>query len=213
MELRRALNEPISAIFVAARLLLRATECHLEGDTSGAAELLEQANLKEVWTFTDRAWGKGAAARYDFQINTDLPPHLPFPLRPQPRMPNTSTRKAAIERDGYHCRFCGIPVIDASLRRMFTIAYPTAAAWGTTNISQHAAFHCMWLQFDHLLPNSRGGSSSLGNIVVTCAPCNFGRMEATLEEARLLDPLTLAPPVVWELHAQWDGLERFRTVG
>ena len=43
----------------------------------------------------------------------------------------------------------------------------------------------MWLQFDHLLPNQGGGDSKLDNVVVTCAPCNFGRMDHTLEEVGL----------------------------
>ena len=88
--------------------------------------------------------------------------------------------------------------------------YPGAVNWGPTNDSQHAAFQCMWLQFDHILPNGRGGDSSLGNIVIACAACNFGRMDATLAEAQLFDPLTLDPPVCWDGHAAWDGLERFR---
>lgn len=125
-------------------------------------------------------------------------------------MPGTQTRKAMLARDGYHCRFCGLPVIDADIRRLLVTAYPSAVNWGPTNAAQHAAFQCMWLQFDHILPNSRGGDSSLENMVVTCAPCNFGRMEATLEEARLVHPLSCPIPVIWSRHAEWDGLERFR---
>ncbi len=127
-------------------------------------------------------------------------------------MPDALTRKAVIDRDGYHCRFCGVPVIDPNLRRLFSNAYPKSVTWGSTNNKQHAAFQCMWLQYDHILPNSRGGDSAVSNVVVTCAPCNFGRMDATLTEARLYDPLTLDPPVVWDLHAEWDGLERFRLI-
>ena len=86
-----------------------------------------------------------------------------------------------------------------------------AVSWGSTNGSQHAAFQCMWLQFDHILPNGRGGDSSIDNIVITCAACNFGRMDATLEEAQLIHPLTLNPPMAWDRYSEWDGLERFNT--
>src|SRR5690242_18273793 len=75
--------------------------------------------------------------------------------------------------------------------------------WGRTNVSRHLAFQCMWMQFDHLVPHSRGGDNSLENVVVTCAPCNFGRMQWTLEEVGLTDPRhRLAQKT------GWDGLER-----
>ncbi|WP_425228969.1 HNH endonuclease [Sphingomonas sp.] len=78
-------------------------------------------------------------------------------------------------------------------------------AWQDTG--KHAAFMCLWLQYDHLLPNSRGGESSIDNVVVTCAACNFGRMEATLEEARLENPFLRERDPKREPCA-WDGLER-----
>ena len=211
MNFRRSLSKPIPAIFAAAEKLLEAVECHRAGDREGAAARLGKANDQTVWAYTDQAWGKGAAARYAFAKLADAPPYLPIAHRPKPRMPDSTTRKAAIARDGYHCRFCGIPVIDPALRKLFVQSYPVAVSWGPTNQSQHAAFQCMWLQYDHILPSSRGGDSTLDNIVVACAPCNFGRMEATLEEARLFHPLELTPPVVWEYHAELDGLERFRS--
>jgi 5-methylcytosine-specific restriction endonuclease McrA len=124
-------------------------------------------------------------------------------------MPTLETQRAVIERDGFHCRFCGLPVIRPAIRDSLRRAYPDALGWGSTNLSQHAAFQCLWLQFDHLLPNSRGGASTLENVVITCAPCNFGRMETTLAEARLVDPLSRPTPRKWGGFGSWDGLERF----
>jgi 5-methylcytosine-specific restriction endonuclease McrA len=63
----------------------------------------------------------------------------------------------------------------------------------------------MWVQFDHLLPHCRGGDNSLDNMVITCAPCNFGRMQYTLDEVGLINPLTREP-----VRTSWDGLERFQ---
>jgi 5-methylcytosine-specific restriction endonuclease McrA len=65
------------------------------------------------------------------------------------------------------------------------------------------------MQFDHVLPNSRGGTSTLENVVVTCASCNFGRMETTLDEARLVDPLSRPTPRKWDGFDSWLGLESF----
>ena len=211
-EIRRSLCTPIPAIFEAAELLLEAVSKHCSGDFATASELLDRANHKEVWAYTDKAWGKGAAARYGFREDANSPPHLLIQERPTPRMPDATTRRAVISRDGHHCRFCGIPVIDKSIRQLFSQQYPETVRWGATNASQHAAFQSMWLQYDHILPNSRGGGSTLENIVVACSACNFGRMEATIEEARLLHPLLEKPPIVWRRHAEWDGLEGFRSV-
>jgi 5-methylcytosine-specific restriction endonuclease McrA len=60
------------------------------------------------------------------------------------------------------------------------------------------------VQYDHLVPHARGGGNGLDNIVITCGPCNFGRMERTLEEVGLIDPRTRAP-----VRSSWDGLERY----
>lgn len=208
--LRRSLCQPIPAIFEVAGMLMDAVDRHLLGDATGAVELLQAANSTEVRTYTNQAWGKGSLKRYGFIQVADTPRHLSLPERSTPRMPTTATKNAVIARDGHHCRFCGIPVIDAAVRKDFVLTYPEAVRWNSTNESQHAAFQCMWLQFDHILPNGRGGDSSIDNVVIACAPCNFGRMQATLEEARLVHPLTLDSPIVWPRHANWDGLERFR---
>lgn len=208
--MRRSLVEPIPEIFSAALRLDEAVDAHFAGDVLRAASLICAANDAAVWKYTDTAWGAGAKHRYGFVTVPEAPTHLGLADRPTPRMPTRQTRAAAIARDGHHCRFCGIPVIDADLRRLMKIAYPDAVSWGTTNSSQHAAFQCMWLQFDHILPNSRGGTSELSNIVVACAPCNFGRMQTTLEEAQLADPLREPVSARWSGFAAWDGLERFR---
>ena len=81
---------------------------------------------------------------------------------------------------------------------------PKDAPWDRTHRECHAAFQCMWMQFDHVLPHSRGGDSLLTKTVVTCAPCNFGRWHRMLEEVGLIDPRVR--PVK---KTSWDGLERF----
>lgn len=212
MDMRRSLSEPIPEIFEAANFLLEALNCHRHNDIDGAIQYLKRADNRDVWVYTDRAWGKGAKVRYGFQTLPDSPPHLAILDRPRPRMPDTKTKKAVVDRDGYHCRFCGIPVIDSSIRQLLVKTYPTAVGWGKTNETQHAAFQSMWLQYDHVLPNSRGGHSGVDNIIVACAACNFGRMETTLAEANLIDPFSLPPPIRWNRYAEWNGLEDFRVI-
>ncbi len=84
-------------------------------------------------------------------------------------------------------------------------AYPKVLLWGSKNVEQHAAFQAMWLQYDHLLPHARGGDNELNNMVITCAPCNYGRCDSLVEEVGLLNPMEQDPVI-----SPWDGLERFR---
>lgn len=208
--LRRSLMLPIPEIFRAARILSDAADAHLRRDRAAAAQLFTEANCPVVWNYTDAGWGAGCRSRHGFIEISNPPPHLSRDQRPIPRMPTTATKRAVIERDGYHCRFCGIPVVDPAIRSMLAKEYPEAVIWTNRNAGQHAAFQCMWLQFDHILPNSRGGDSNLENVVVTCAPCNFGRMETTLAEASLINPLSLPLEARWDGYSNWDGLERLR---
>ncbi|QVX18138.1 hypothetical protein DB356_19340 [Pseudomonas congelans] len=107
------------------------------------------------------------------------------------------------DRDGYHCRFCGVPVIRKEVRTLLSKCYPNALRWERTNLGQHAAFQAMWAQYDHVLAHARGGDNSIDNTILTCAPCNFGKMNYTLEELNLVDT-RVRPPVA----SSWDGLER-----
>lgn len=207
--MRNSLIEPIPEIFVAARKLQQAFEAQLAGRTDVAAKFFADADDPTIWAFTDQAWGKGCQARFGFKTVPGAPNLFPLNDRPLPRMPTATCKKEVLARDGFHCRFCGMPVIEAKIRRLAHALQPEAVRWGHSNTEQHAAFQCMWLQFDHLLPNSRGGTSSLENIVVTCAPCNFGRMQTTLDEADLYHPLNMPRSAKWDGHDSWDGLENY----
>jgi hypothetical protein len=208
ISLRQCLLEPNSECFEAAELLSLAVDAHLAGERHEAARLIRAADIPAVREFTESAWGSGAKKRHGFIAVPDAPLFLPIKDRPKPRMPTLQTQQAVLQRDGYHCRFCGLPVIHKSMRQLVRQLYPDVLGWGSINASQHAAFQCLWLQFDHVLPNCRGGKSDADNVVVTCAPCNFGRMETTLAEARLIDPLSHPTPSKWTGFEVWDGLRR-----
>jgi 5-methylcytosine-specific restriction endonuclease McrA len=119
------------------------------------------------------------------------------------RMPGADTRRQLHLRDGYHCRFCGAPVIRKEVRQRFRALFPALEIWGPKNMDQHAAFQAMWAQYDHVVPHSKGGSNDLENLVVTCAPCNFARMDYSLEQVGLADPRERQPP-----RSPWNGLEQ-----
>ena len=198
VSLKRCFREPLPEIYDTARYLDAAVSAHLKGHASLAAELFELANDPQVWAWTDSIWGKSSP-----YVIINRQPNKTLIEKTASRMPTSAQRLELHKRDGFHCRFCGIPVIRAEIRKLIHKKYPAAVQWGTTNASQHAAFQCMWAQYDHVVPHSQGGTNELENLVVTCAACNFGKMEYTLEELGLIDP-RVAPPI----QSAWDGLER-----
>lgn len=202
-ELRTCFRQSIPEIGIAATLLNLAVSAHLEGKFKETEDLLRQANIKAIWEWTDSVWGKNSPyLLYRKIINS--PPILPKEQRVKTRMPSSNEKRLIHERDGYHCRFCEIPVIKKEIRDKFVAAYPNAVSWGRTNDTQHAAFQAMWAQYDHILPHARGGNNDIDNVVLTCSACNFGRMSFTLDEVGLLDPRHREP-----YRSKWDGLERF----
>lgn len=207
--LRRCFRQPIPEIFHAAVQLKQAVEAHLAGARRQCAQLIADADIPEIAVWTDSLWGKLRSDIHRFRILPDSPPAYDLAQRPTPRMPTADVKRAVIARDGFHCRFCGIPVIPRSVRAAMSKDYPEAR-WGTRNVDQHAAFQCMWLQFDHCLPNKRGGDSSQANIIITCAPCNFARMDWTIAEAGLEDPRNCSPEPSWSGYESWTGLTNYR---
>jgi len=122
--------------------------------------------------------------------------------RKRPRMVSAAEKRAIVARDGYHCRFCEMPVVPKDTVKAIALLYPEDAPWTDVAADQHRFFQAANLQYDHLLPHSRGGESSVGNMVVTCAVCNYGRMSNTLSESFLLDPREFSPRT-----SSWDGLQ------
>jgi hypothetical protein len=205
---RLCMREPIPDLWDVALLLERAADSHLAGDVGRADLLLREANRPAVREWTESLWGSAKAnpaqLRYR-RVRTvaNSQPRLPKEKRVQVRKPNAEERAAIISHYGRYCVFCRIPLIRFEVRAAFHRLYPDAVPWGSTNPSQHAAFQALWLQFDHLLPHSRGGDNSISNIVVTCAGCNYGRMDNTLDELGLIDPRSRNASC-----GGWDGLER-----
>ena len=201
ISLKRCFREPISEIFDAARYLDAAVSAHLAGQSEIAAKLFFLANDSKIWQWTDSIWGKKSP-----YITVTKQARVIKGEKVVARMPTSAQKTALHARDGFHCRFCGLPVIRPEIRRVIQALYPNEVQWGKSNISQHAAFQCMWAQYDHVVPHSHGGTNDLENLVVTCAACNFGKMQYTLEELGLIDPRLFAP-----IQSQWDGLERITT--
>jgi len=201
--LRTCLRDPIPEIFDAARYVDAAVSAHLAGKRSIAEELIRMADLPVIAEWTESLWGKGGPWSRPLPAENQ-PPFVPGEERIKTRMPGQTDITNLLRRDGFHCRFCGIPVIRAETRTLIGTAYPEALRWGSRNRDQHAGFQALWLTYDHLLPHARGGSSEVSNMLVTCQACNCGRSNLTLQEVGLSDPRLREP-----VRSSWDGLERF----
>jgi hypothetical protein len=198
---RICLREPIPEIGRAANYLREALSAHIHGDFQTAAELIHQSNDPAIRDWTESIWGRDGV--YGGLCRTIV--SLPRSEKVGRRMPLSGDKRSLLKRDGHHCRFCGIPVIRTEVRKRMQERYSAVLPWGSRNVEQHAAFQAMWLQFDHLVPYARGGLTDVDNMVITCAPCNYGRTNYTLEEAGLADPRTRE-----SIRSTWNGLENFR---
>jgi hypothetical protein len=200
---RLCLRPPIGEIALAATYLDDAVSAHIAGQSCKAEELIRAANMPAIRDWVESLWGK-ASPYVQFRSVFGTPQTLSRAERVVLRMPNLSEKRLLHTRDGYHCRFCGIPLIRVEVRNRLRNLYPDALPWATdSNKGQHPAFQAMWAQYDHVLPHARGGTNEMENMLITCAPCNFGRMNYTLEEVGLADPRLREP-----LRSGWDGLER-----
>ncbi len=201
MTVKRCLKETISEISLAADLLNQSATAHFDGDSILAEQLLIKADISVIRDWTESIWGQ--AGVYSHLVKTlGNPKTLPKNERDSVRMPSKSLELELLKRDGFNCRFCGIPLIRKETRIFFQKKYPNAVMWGKTNSEQHAAFQAMWMQFDHLIPHARGGKTSKENLLITCAPCNYGRMNFLVDEIGLIKPNTDQ-----ENLSTWNGLE------
>jgi len=200
---RICMREPIPEIGLAANLLSEAVDAHLAGERKTADRLIREADMPVLHEWVESLWGKKSAYVMSRVVDKPLP-HLAKSERHGSRMPGAALKRELLARDGYRCRFCGIPVIRSEVRAKLRLSYEDALRWtAQSTLGCHAAFQVMWAQYDHVVPHSRGGRTELENLVITCAGCNFGRMEFTLDEVGLADPRERVP-----LPQEWDGLER-----
>jgi 5-methylcytosine-specific restriction endonuclease McrA len=94
-----------------------------------------------------------------------------------------------LERDAYHCRYCGIPVVFSSeVRKIQKILGPDNFPISKSNQIAHGTLRAFYNSFDHVLPRSRGGRNTLENLVTACYPCNFGKDDFTLSQLGLRSP-------------------------
>lgn len=199
---RICISVPPSQLADAARLLDAAVPAHLIGNKALADQLIRSADIPEIYEWLKPIWTDS-----DLHLRvkrSQCAPSLSRDMRAKVRMPTKKEKELIHQRDGYNCRFCGMPVVRPETRARIVAAYPKALRWGRKESEQHAAFQAMWAQYDHVVPHALGGTNDLDNIVLACAACNFGRGGYSLQDVGVEDPRQRQVSMT-----QWDGLERF----
>lgn len=183
-----------------------AADAHLTGDQRIASECFHRANIPELWDWLYPAWEKCHLNVLEKKPVGDTR-IVPNASRDPQRRLNSAQKARVLARDGFRCRYCGIPVIRKAIRDIAVRHYPEAVPWDRANPRErHMGFQALWLQFDHVVPHCHGGASDEENSVISCSLCNFGKDQYTLRQLNLEDPRAREPVPV-----AWDGLERMRT--
>lgn len=205
--LRDCFRDPIPEIFEAADILFRAVCAHLDGERTKAEALIRAADMPIIGEWLDSIWLATSPYRSVRKI-ADLPPVVPKSDRFKPRDAPEIMKRRLVARDGHHCRLCGIPLVRASVRKKLNQEYPDAARWtGIREDQQHRGLQVMWLQYDHVIVHSRGGETTMDNLIVTCPACNYGRDRYMMAEVGLRDPRSHPRSPDWAGRKSWHGLE------
>src|SRR5512135_1512324 len=186
--MKRSIKEPIPQIFEAWGFLNQAVDAHLAGDRLRAEDYFGKADIRAVWEWLNPGW-----ARPEMNVVVPAPPgdtqEVSKNLRDPDRVIALAIRSAVLQRDGYRCRYCGIPVVHADIRKLAHRIYPDAVPWEPHDVTKHhAACACLWLQCDHVVPHRHGGRACPNNVVISCALCNYGKDKYTLRQLDVADP-------------------------
>jgi 5-methylcytosine-specific restriction endonuclease McrA len=94
------------------------------------------------------------------------------------------------QRDGYRCGYCGIRVIDTkALLKMEKIVGKKYFKVKGKNNERHGVALALRATIDHINPLSHGGRTRIENLITSCWSCNYGKLNATLEQLGILNPL------------------------
>jgi hypothetical protein len=203
---RHCFLPPIPELDRAADLLSDAVDALIDGRDDLARELLRRADMPVVHEYATRIMGKEDALIHRYAPVERGPLAIAGSERQREAIPATTTRLVVV-RDGWRCRYCGCRVVSPKARDRLRNLLPGAINWSGPDKELHGAFHALTASIDHVLPWARGGDNSPENLVTSCRPCNFGRMDRLLTEANLADPRDRPP-----FTDSWDGLCRVLTL-
>ena len=156
------------------------------------------AEAMKRWFIDVALWsGFWRAERRDSAEATKTKKSIRIPI-PQKQL------EALFDRDGWHCRYCGIPI--GGNRKHFKkfakqIDMPELIH-GRSDETRHGIYLIMMASYDHVESHSRGGTDEFSNLVTACWPCQFGKYKFELLELGLEDPRLRKS----EIAGNWKGL-------
>ena len=198
---RRATLPPPEWFRTQALIFRDAVHSAADGDKADALRILDTIRSDEMRDWFDehgqmsgrhRARGLGVARP---PLSCELDP-VRLPLK---------CERVVFERDGYTCRYCGLPVVAKEVLIAFEHVVGVAAfSTRGTNAEQHGVIHAFKLVADHVVPHKLGGKTDIDNLVTACPACNYGKECYTLDQLGLEDPRDRDPKL-----GDWDGLTAF----
>jgi 5-methylcytosine-specific restriction endonuclease McrA len=98
-------------------------------------------------------------------------------------------------RDYFHCRYCGSKVAPRSFFTRFSkMIGDEYFHLGRSNKDIPGIYLLSVATLDHVTPHRLGGRTDEENLVTSCWPCNYGKMEFTVDQLGMDDP-RLTPPI------------------
>lgn len=99
-----------------------------------------------------------------------------------------------LTRDNFRCRYCSSTVIPRSrLTKVHSSLGSFYFPLGRKNSEMSGFYLTSCATLDHVIPHSLGGRTDESNLVTSCWPCNYGKMNYTLEQIGIVNPFSKSP--------------------
>ena len=174
-----------------------------KGNLTKSLELLTQTRSNEL-----REWyvEHGQMSGHEHRVKgLELPPPPPFNGEYEKnKKPSRALEKQVFLRDGYRCRYCQTRVLDFKVFQKMEklVGRENFRASADTNKLRHGITFFFRATADHVLPLTRGGQTTLDNLVTSCWNCNIGKLNALLSQMGIEDPSNYPT----EEKLKWDGM-------
>ncbi len=160
----------------------------INGDTERAISLIPNFRSDDVrFWFNEHGQMSGYKHRYNGLGKIKI---SPFEGELETNRSIEKIANSVYNRDSYHCRYCGTPVVDKKVFKNFEkkVGEKNFKATGKNNLERNGLIFAFRATADHVLPIKQGGKTTLENLVTSCWVCNYGKAEKTLEQIGLDDP-------------------------
>lgn len=198
----RSIVEPVpEQVHRCADLISQVADRMLQNDLKQARKLLDAICTAPLLAYYEGRKERRSHLKHEDSIRKRSGPRKPL---------SRETENAIFKRDGWHCRYCGIRVLDKVVPREFNIL-PGTPLWTRKTKApgqRHPALYILWGSVDHVVPwtmfYSDNEANAMGNLVTACSTCNYGKVNWLLEQLCLKDPRDFPP----KASTDWDGLVR-----